>query len=151
MTAKKQNLPSELAPCGVYCGACPSYEKSCHGCSSESEQCRKSKWNCKLRKCCYSTKSKQFCFECDEFPCKSYRGKLIDSHPGDWRFDYRHNLEEDYVLFSMLGLKEFLQYQKEKWRCSICGGKIHWYHYKCSGCGADFRNKNSADCKRDVK
>lgn len=29
---------SALAPCGVFCGACPSYEKTCLGCASESKE-----------------------------------------------------------------------------------------------------------------
>ena len=26
---------NELAPCGIYCGACPHYFRTCFGCSSE--------------------------------------------------------------------------------------------------------------------
>jgi len=141
MISKEQNLPTELAPCGVFCGACPSYGKSCHGCSSEKEQNRKSKWNCKLRECCYSIKSKFFCFECDEFPCKGYRRKLIESHPGDSRFGYRHELNDDFIQFSKLGLERYLQYQNEKWKCESCKGRVLWYHYKCGECGAEFKQK----------
>jgi hypothetical protein len=141
MTSKEQNLPTALGACGVYRGACPSYNKSCHGCSSKKEQNRKSKWNCKLRECCYSNKLKSFCFECDEFPCKSYRRKLIESHPGDLRFDYRHELKDDFTQFSKLGLERFLRYQNEKWKCKFCEGRVHFYHYKCGDCGAELKYK----------
>lgn len=140
MSSKKQNLPTELAACGVYCGACPSYGKSCYGCSSEKEQKRKSKWNCKLRECCYSIKSKSFCFECDEFPCNDYRRKITKSHPNDSRYEYRHELIEGFALFTTLGLARYLKYQDERWRCESCKGRVHWYDYKCSECGAEFKH-----------
>lgn len=133
--AQVKLFPPELAPCGVYCGACPSFGKTCHGCPSDRSQKRKSKWGCKLRKCCYTEKALAYCFECDEFPCKTYRQKLTEAHPGDPRFDYRHELIESCSLFSELGLEGYLQYQDEKWRCSQCAGRVHWYRYKCSRCG----------------
>lgn len=137
------NFPPEVAPCGVYCGACPSFGKTCYGCFSERSQKRKSKLGCKLRKCCVSEKSFSCCFECDEFPCKEHRRKLINSHPGDRRFDYRHELEESGKVFQEIGLEGYLRYQNQKWRCSKCDGRIYWYHYKCSSCGADFEKKKS--------
>jgi len=130
-----KNFPPEVAPCGVYCGACPSFGKTCHGCSSEKIQTRKSKFSCKLRTCCHSEKSLSCCFECDEFPCKEHRRKLINSHPGDPRFDYRHELVESCKVFVEMGLDGYLQFQDETWRCSKCDGRVHWYHYKCSSCG----------------
>jgi len=30
-------LPNALAVCGVYCGACPSFNKTCLGCSCENK------------------------------------------------------------------------------------------------------------------
>lgn len=136
--SKAKGIPPEVAPCGVYCVACPSFGKTCHGCSSEKSQKRKSKLACKLRICCYSKKSLSCCFECDEFPCKEHRRKLINSHPGDPRFDYRHELIESCKVFTEMGLKGYLQYQNEKWRCSKCDGRVHWYHYKCSSCGISY-------------
>lgn len=135
---KAKNFPPEVAPCGVYCGACPSFGKTCFGCSSEKSQTRKSKLSCKLRKCCHSEKSLSCCFECDEFPCKEHRRKLINSHSGDPRFDYRHELVESCTEFVEMGLERYLQHQNEKWRCSKCDGRVHWYHYKCSSCGTSY-------------
>ena len=139
--SKDKDLPVELAPCGVYCGACPSFEKTCYGCSSEKSQKRTSKWNCKLRNCCYFEKAISYCFECDEFPCKKYHKKLIDSNPLDSRFNYRHELVENSKVFFKLGLEEYLQYQNKKWKCAICKERVHWYTYKCSSCGAVYENK----------
>lgn len=145
MNSEVENLSPELAPCGVFCGACPSFEKSCHGCSSQMKQKRKSKWSCKLRSCCYSVKKINFCFECDEFPCKELRRKLIDSHSEDPKYEYRHEVIENSKKFTELGLKRYLEYQNEKWVCPSCHqGRIQWYIYKCNKCGAEFL-KNEED------
>ena len=50
----KTLIPPELAPCGVWCGACPSFKKTCLGCASEDpKQKRTSKWGCRIRVCAY--------------------------------------------------------------------------------------------------
>ena len=32
------NRRNELAPCGVFCAACPSFDKTCNGCSSDNQK-----------------------------------------------------------------------------------------------------------------
>ena len=128
----------ELAPCGVYCGACPSFGISCNGCSSEKEQKRKSKWNCNLRTCCYTVKKYCFCIECDQFPCEEHRKKLLNSNAGDPRFKYKHDVIENFQNLTELGIENFLEDQNARWECPSCKGKIHWYYYKCNNCGNDF-------------
>lgn len=126
----------ELAPCGVFCGACPSYNKTCLGCASErKDQKRTSKWGCKIRKCCYDTSKIPYCIECDQFPCEKLKKKLIDSHRGDHRFRYRHEIPEVFVKMRELGVEEYHEYQKKRWTCPDCGGRILFYHYECSKCG----------------
>lgn len=130
---------NELAPCGVYCGACPSFEKSCYGCSSEDDakNKRKSRCSCKIRMCCYNEKKVNFCFECTDFPCGKIHKKLIKSHPGDPRYKYRHELEDICTEFKEKPMDEFLQNQKERWLCPSCGGTVHFYRYTCSQCGKE--------------
>ncbi len=129
---------SELAPCGVFCGACPSYPGTCLGCSSEEKgQSRKSKWGCKIRECCYHKEQKEFCSECDEFPCKIHRKKLMDSHPGDKKYKYRHEIAENFDKLKELGTGGYLEYQRKRWTCEACGGRITMYHYKCCNCGKE--------------
>ncbi len=127
---------NKLAPCGVFCGACPSYKKTCLGCASENkDQKRTSKWSCKIRNCCYNSQNKNYCIECEKFPCQKLKNKLIDTHPDDIRFKYRHEIPEIFVKMKDMDIKDYLEFQEERWRCPFCGGTIHFYKYKCSKCG----------------
>ena len=133
---KITKIPNELAPCGVFCGACPSYIKTCQGCASESkEQSRKSKWGCKIRVCCYDNKKISFCIECKEYPCKVYNKKLLDTHQGDIRFKYRHELPEVFMQLKKMDIVDYLDYQKNRWACPNCDGTVKFYHYQCDMCG----------------
>ena len=131
-----QRIPDSLAPCGVYCEACPSFEKSCNGCGSENKnQKRKSKWGCKIRVCCFEKMNFSFCYECEEFPCKEYSRKLSESHKGDKRYQYRHEVPSNLKRIKKIGIQKFLKEQKTRWQCPKCLGTIKFYHYKCSDCG----------------
>ena len=131
-----KKVVNEIAPCGVYCGACPSFQKSCFGCSTDNEQGRrKSRIACKIRVCCYLKKEHSCCFECEEFPCSTIRKKLINSHPEDPKYKYRHELTEIAEQFKKLEFENFLQFQKNRWTCPSCGGVVFFYHYKCGQCG----------------
>ena len=129
-------IVDELAPCGVYCGACPSFQKSCFGCSSDNEKAsRKSRTACRIRVCCYSKENHAYCFECEQFPCSKIKKKLINSHPEDSRYKYRHELPEMAEQFKKLKFDDFLQFQNDRWKCPSCGGIVHFYRYKCGQCG----------------
>jgi hypothetical protein len=133
-----ENIPNELAPCGVFCGAYPSFNKTCLGCPSENTtQKRTSKWGCKIRTCCYEEKQINCCGHCSQFPCDTINKKLINSHAGETAFKYRHEISENITKFRELGVKEYLQYQKERWSCPSCGGTVTFYHYKCSQYGKE--------------
>jgi hypothetical protein len=133
-----KEIPNELAPCGVFCGACPSFPKTCLGCASDSkEQKRKSKWDCKIRDCCYNKNNLSFCIECEEFPCEIHKKKLIDSHPEDNKFKYRHEIPDIFIKLRKMGIEEYLKYQNQRWSCSNCDGTVKFYHYKCDKCGKE--------------
>lgn len=128
-------LPDMMAPCGVYCGACPSYGKTCRGCGSEDHnQKRISKWNCAIRRCSLSEKGVNLCSLCPEFPCTRIE-KLRMSHPDDEKFRYRHEIYRNFSEINKQGLDSWLSDQAEKWRCPICGGRIIFYRYCCTKCG----------------
>lgn len=123
-----------LAPCGVYCGACPSYGKSCLGCASENRnQKRSSKWGCKIRNCCYGLE-KNFCFHCEQFPCKIFSKKLLSVHLDDPSFAYRFELPVMLPVLKDLKVDEYLSFHNKRWKCD-CGGVIRFYTYECDTCG----------------
>ena len=126
---------AELAPCGVYCGACPSFGRSCNGCASENtSQKRTSKWGCKIRNCCYEENGLNYCIDCDAYPCDKQNKKLLKTHIDDPRFRYRHELTEVFPKMKESRLNDFLEFQKNRWACPNCGGTIRFYHYKCDDC-----------------
>jgi hypothetical protein len=62
MLVANQIIYPELAPCGVFRGACPSMNKTCLGCVSlKKNQIRSSEWACKMRLCCYRNKDLASC------------------------------------------------------------------------------------------
>ena len=127
--------------CGIYCGACPSLNKSCLGCRTEEKrgQKRKSKWGCKIRTCCHNEKNLDFCIECEVYPCKNL-SKLKNSHLEDERFDYRHQMFYNLVRIEKIGLEEWLEEQSEIWKCPKCMGRVGFYYNKCVDCGEDMGN-----------
>lgn len=126
-----------LAPCGVFCRACPSFDKTCKGCASDdSDQDRCSKWSCKIRNCCYG-KGLDFCINCDEFPCKIIFKKLLGSHRDDPRFTYRLEIPDIFIKLKTMSLDEYFEFQTQRWKCDSCGGTIQFYLYKCRNCGKE--------------
>lgn len=126
----------ELAPCGVYCGACPSFDKTCKGCASEDRnQNRSSKWSCKIRTCCYDQKKLDYCIDCEKFPCTIIDKKLISSHTYDPRYKYRHEIPNIFSNLKMITVENYLEYQRQRWKCDSCGGRISFYNYTCEKCG----------------
>ena len=132
----KLECKNELAPCGVYCGACSSYNKTCCGCASENRnQDRISKWGCKIRNCCYFEYEFNYCVECDLFPCKMLKKKLFESHPGNIKFKYRHEIPKIFTKMRDMSIEDYCKFQRERWSCPSCGGIIHFYKYTCNNCG----------------
>ncbi len=133
-----EDRSNELAPCGVFCAACPSFKKSCYGCSSENrKQKRKSKWSCKIRKCCYEKIKINYCGFCNCFPCDIINDKLIKSHEDDNRFKYRHEIPENMERIKSIGVEEFIKLKRKDYSCGYCGGFAYFYYYKCNQCGKE--------------
>jgi hypothetical protein len=66
------------APCGLYCGICPDYEKGiCHGCGCKcanadaGESCPTQQRHevCAIYQCCVEAKGLRDCSLCSDFPC----------------------------------------------------------------------------------
>lgn len=72
MTYKTRSYP-EFAACGLNCGLCPRYytdgTSRCPGCAGDGFN--ESHCSCGMLSCC-QRKGLEYCFECDEYPCKKY-------------------------------------------------------------------------------
>ena len=135
--AENKNKIDKIAPCGVFCGACPSFNKSCNGCSSEDKkQKRISKFGCKIRICCYNEKGLDYCIDCNQYPCK-FINKLLNTHPKDPRYTYRHEITNIFIKLKSMSINEYLNFQLQRWKCDSCGGTIKFYNYKCDKCGKE--------------
>jgi hypothetical protein len=129
-------IPDTMGPCGVYCGACPSFGRTCNGCGSEDRaQKRISKWGCRIRRCCFDERDHDVCVQCDEFPCGTHHSRLSGSHPDDPRFGYRHETVDNLRRVREIGVDAWLVEQDDRWRCPECGGRVTFYQYTCTDCG----------------
>lgn len=137
LNSKKNNRFDTLGPCGVYCGACPSFDKTCKGCASEDkDQDRRSKWGCLIRDCCYNQKGLDYCIYCEQFPCKMIN-KKFRTHQGDPRYKYRHEIPDIFSRLKNMDIDKFLDFQRQRWKCNECNGTVQFYSYKCNKCGKE--------------
>lgn len=132
--------------CGLYCGACDSYQVTkekktreaatawemkeedlkCQGCKTDvvSIYCRK----CPV-KACAKEHQVESCIECWEYPC----AKLLK-----FKTDHPHH---EIVLMNLerikkVGTDQWLEEQKIRWSCFKCGKEYTWFDETCSVCGS---------------
>jgi hypothetical protein len=150
------------AACGTYCGACPAYlakhgEKEhqdrspsglataqkgippanwmngleCDGCLSGGKlagHCQR----CNIRLCALDKQDNARCSDCEELPC--YRiTNLINMGNYLHRDEYLPNLKK----IREMGVREWAQYEGERWRCPQCSLPMRWYDAECARCGAE--------------
>lgn len=131
-------IPDEMAPCGVYCGVCPSFGRTCKGCGSDDmRQPRKSKWSCSLRTCCFERRDLDHCGKCPDHPCDLVRGKLLRPHADDPRYEYRRDTIASIHRVSEVGIRRWLEEEAARWACPDCGGRVLMHEYRCALCGRD--------------
>lgn len=132
----KNELQNLVAPCGIYCGACPGYHKgTCYGCrSNDTTQKRTGKWGCKIRRCCVDEHKFDFCNRCTEFPCKLVI-RFQKSHVGEKRFRYREETVDNLLKIKDIGVENWLKEQQRKYYCPNCQGSVVFYLYECLSCG----------------
>ncbi|MBN1397972.1 MAG: DUF3795 domain-containing protein [Bacteroidetes bacterium] len=151
------------AACGTYCGACPAYlakhsedeqirqkrlspeptkaQKGippsswmkgllCDGCLSGGQlagHCQ----NCSIRLHALETQKDARCTYCEELPC--YRiTNLINMGGYLHRQEYLPNLKKIHEI----GVREWVKYEEERWRCPRCGNPMSWYDAECIKCEA---------------
>lgn len=111
---------SLIAPCGMNCGICLGYlrdKNKCYGCRNDSlqkpEYCRRCIIiNCEL----LSKTDSKFCYDCNKYPCR--RLKQLDKR---YRTKYHMSMIENLDFIKITGLDEFIEKEKNRWKCSSCG------------------------------
>jgi len=78
----------------------------------------------------------EYCIQCEKYPCEIYRKKLLSSHKEDPRYSYRYEITALFPHIRILGIERYIQFQKKRWTCELCGGQIRFYDYQCDKCGA---------------
>ncbi len=129
-----------IAPCGMNCGICIAYlreKKKCPGCRGKNENKSISCINCIIVNCEELNKNNyRFCFECAEIPCK--RLKNLDKR---YRTKYHMSMLDNLTYIKEKGIEEFLEKEKQKWGCPICGGMISCHNGLCYHCDIDLLKK----------
>lgn len=100
---------------------------TCLGCNPTGKSCAHLKKYCrKLTK-----KEIQYCFQCNEFPCKQMQ-KL------DTKYRKRYNMStiDNLRFIKENGMFKFLQQQEEIYKCPKCGKTICVHNNKCYNCNS---------------
>lgn len=125
--------PGMFAPCGMNCMVCYKHcdsKKPCAGClnsdAGKPEHCRK----CAIKDC-VKEKGYTYCYECGEYPCK--RLKNLEK---SYQTRYHASLLENSKAVKELGLAAFMERQKKRYTCHVCGGVISLHDAVCTECGA---------------
>jgi hypothetical protein len=123
---------SMFAPCGMNCMVCYVHlkkKKPCGGCLCEyinkPDRCN----TCKI-KMCAQNKGFTYCFDCNEFPCKQ-----IKTLEKSYQKRYQVSLVENGEQAKEKGLVAFMEKERNRWTCAICGGVISLHDKECSECG----------------
>jgi hypothetical protein len=152
-----ENKEKLVAPCGLYCGACPMFlatqendekkidaivqqfsgrgpkmaaaDLQCDGCIGGGRVASFCR-ACAMRECAENTKKVTRCADCPDFPCSK-----ITKFNNDGMLHHAEVLENCRKL-KEAGIKEWTKREEERWRCPQCHANIAWYDKTCSRCGA---------------
>lgn len=135
-----------IAPCGMNCGLCVSYQtqkydlkkegfnrKYCPGCIPRGENCTFMKAHCKL----IGEGLVRFCHECNDFPCR--RLKSLDKR---YQTKYQMSMISNLRQIKEQGMDCFLADQEAKWRCPDCGETICCHNGLCLNCQLEVLRQN---------
>jgi hypothetical protein len=151
-----------VAPCGLYCGACPMYlatqennEKRleslmqqfsagkmqmkredllCDGCIGGGRVASFCR-RCAMRSCAAGKSNVTRCSDCPDVPCAKVTNFNNDGmqHHSEVLENLRHIRE--------MGIGRWTKYEEDRWRCPQCKGKLSWYDKACPKCGAKRSDK----------
>jgi hypothetical protein len=146
-----------VAPCGLYCGACPMYlatqensqqrlnafaqqfsarkvqlkleEVLCDGCIGGGRVASFCR-GCAMRSCAASKSNVTRCSDCADVPCAKVTNFNNDGmqHHSEVLENLRHLRE--------MGISSWTKYEEDRWRCPQCRGNLSWYDKTCPKCGA---------------
>jgi len=124
---------SLIAPCGMNCGICLAYlreKNTCFGCWSDNSHKSPSCAKCIIKNCdLLEETTSKFCFDCQKYPCT--RLKQLDKR---YRTKYHMSMIENLSVIKKLGLPVFIEMEKSRWMCKICGGSICVHRGYCLSC-----------------
>lgn len=132
MKMPKESIePIMFAPCGMNCKLCYKHcyhKKPCDGCLKSEKGKPKHCLTCKI-KACIKSKKLNYCFQCSLYPCKQ-----IKNLEKSYKVRYGLSLIENSQIVKEKGIYTFMETQKEKYTCPICGGIISIHDLECSEC-----------------
>ena len=127
---------ASVAPCGVICDICLGFQRDknkCVGCNSIGNKpyhCTV----CSIKSCAEKKgNEKLLCYDCVKFPCR--RIKDLDKR---YTLKYGESPVQNLNRIKEIGLTQFIDIEKEKWKCSRCGQLLCVHKEACLICG----NKN---------
>ena len=128
-----------IAPCGMNCGVCSGYlalkydlrnkgirMSYCTGCRPRDKKCSFLKKRCTL----LLNNKVKYCYECDDFPCREL--SHLDKR---YRMYYRMSMVDNLESIKEGGIRQFLEKQEERWKCTECGEVICCHNGICFNCG----------------
>ncbi|HSW58460.1 MAG TPA: DUF3795 domain-containing protein [Dehalococcoidales bacterium] len=135
-----------IAPCGMNCGLCISYQaekydlkskgfnrRFCAGCRPRGKNCTFMESHCAR----LAGGRVKFCYECPDFPCR--RLEALDKR---YRTKYHLSMIENLKHIRLNGMESFLLQEEAKWRCGQCGGTICCHNGLCLNCSLEILRRN---------
>jgi len=155
--AEAGNREKLVAPCGLYCGACPMYlatqEKDetrmksilqqfssgqrkfamedllCDGCIAGGRVAAFC-LKCGIRDCAAKKTDGKRCAGCSDFACSRITGFNNDG------MVHHSEVLSNLRQLQKMGIRQWAKYEEERWRCPQCGNAMSWYDAECSKCRA---------------
>jgi len=126
-----------IAPCGMNCAVCMGRllrdKNPCPGCRGEQTHKSRNCQRCVIANCEYFKKSGSlYCPEdCPKYPCK--RLQALDQR---YRTKYAMSMLENLRFIQVSGSEAFVENERERWTCQVCGAITCVHRSACTICGA---------------
>ena len=131
-------LTTMIAPCGMNCRLCRAYardKKACPGCRGDDSVKPKTRATCRIKNCEKKVQGgARYCFSCDGFPC--FRLNHLDER---YRVKYGMSMIDNLVNLKRVGIRQFIENEKEKWSCPECAEILCVHEPQCLFCEHKWR------------